>query len=165
MRGLPTRSSPDDGGTQTVRNHRIDSRPHVQGAGAPLRLRHSARNLTDGGGLVIIRRLWDQLDLGTWIDAHACALGGYFRPSLMFELWVVLLLYGGRVLDVVPLLAELLWQVVRRRWARVGGAPKALTLVLDSTVVLRYGLKQAGGLQPEEARAPVAPSVARVHPG
>jgi len=34
-----------------VHNPRIGSRPHVQGDAAPLRLRHSAQNLTDGGGL------------------------------------------------------------------------------------------------------------------
>lgn len=175
-----------------MRNHRIGSRPHVQGASAPLRLRHSAQNLTDGGGLVVLRRLWDGWDLGTWIDRRSRTLGGYFRPSLMVELWVVLLLYGGRVLDdlrlierrgvrrlfgwvrvpdptsfgrwlrraaepLVPLLDELLWHVVRRRWAMVGGAPEALTLVLDSTVVLRYGEKQAGaewGYNPKEPGRP-----------
>src|SRR5690606_11935313 len=52
------------GGTQTVRTHHIRSRPHVQGDPAPLRLRHSAGELTDGTGLVLLRRLWDQLGLG-----------------------------------------------------------------------------------------------------
>ncbi len=54
-----------------MRNHRIDSRPHVQGTPAPLRLRHSACNLTDGGGLILIRRLWDALSLGPMIDQGA----------------------------------------------------------------------------------------------
>ena len=175
-----------------MRNHRIDSRPHVQGSSAPLRLRHSARDLTDGGGLILIRRLWDALNLGSMIDRAAPQVGGFFRPSLMVEVWIVLLLYGGRVLDdlpllerrsirrlfgwvrvpdptifgrwlrragpvLVPLLDELLWYLVRRRWAATGGAPKAETLILDSTVIVRYGLKQAGaerGFNPKKRGRP-----------
>lgn len=175
-----------------MRNHRIDSRPHVQGTPAPLRLRHSARNLTDGGGLILIRRLWDTLNLGSMIDRAIPQVGGFFRPSLMVEVWVVLLLYGGRVLDdlpllqrrsirrlfgwvrvpdptifgrwlrragpvLVPFLDELLWYVVRRRWAAAGGAPKTETLILDSTVIVRYGLKQAGaerGFNPKKRGRP-----------
>ena len=87
-----------------MRNHRICSRRHVQGEAAPLRVRHSARNLTDGGGLILVRRLWDNLGLGSWIDRRTQGLAGFFRPSLMVEAWVVLLLYGGRVLDDLPLL-------------------------------------------------------------
>lgn len=176
-----------------MRNHRIDSRAHVQGTAAALRLRHSARNLTDAGGLVVIRRLWDTLDLGSMIDRGAQAVGGFFRPSLMVEVWVVLLLYGGRVLDdlplldrrgvrrlfgwvrvpdptsfgrwlrraggvLVPLLDELLWYVVRRRWAAAGGAPRALTLILDSTVAVRYGLEQAGAERGYNPKKPGRPS-------
>ncbi len=88
-----------------MRNHRIPPRPHVQGDAAPLRLRHSARNLTDGGGLVLIRKLWDRLRLGEWIDHRTAAVPGRFRPSLMVEVWTVLLLYGGGVLDDLPLLS------------------------------------------------------------
>ncbi len=44
---------------------------------------------------------------------------------------------------MVPLPDELLWRMVRQRWALAGGAPKKLTLMMDSTVV-RYGKKQAG---------------------
>ena len=40
-------------------------------------------------------------------------------------------------------LDSLLWQVVRARWAVVG-VPSAVMLVLDSTVVQRYGLQQTG---------------------
>ena len=58
---LPASESPQREVTQRVRNHRIPSRPHLQGDPAPLRLRHSARDLTDGGGLVLLRRLWDRL--------------------------------------------------------------------------------------------------------
>jgi hypothetical protein len=75
-----------------VRNHRIPSRPHLQGTPAPLRVRHSAENLTDGGGLILIRRLWDALDLGALIDLRTRGVGGFFRPSLMVEVWVILLL-------------------------------------------------------------------------
>jgi len=102
-----------------------------------------------------------------------------FRPSLMVEAWVVLMLYGGGVMSdlslldrrgvrrifgwvrvpnpttfgrwlrraaerMVPLLDAMLWHMVRRRRALSGGAPKGLTLVADSTVVVRYGKKQAG---------------------
>jgi hypothetical protein len=161
-----------------VRVHTIGSRPHVQGAPAPLRLRHSAGELTDGAGLLLLRRLWDQIGLGERLDTQASWLGGAYRPSLMVELWVVLSLYGGGHMDDLRMLAgrgirrlfswkavpdattfgrwlrrggerlarqldQLLWQMVRTRWA-VSGVPKAVMLVLDSTVVQRYGLKQAG---------------------
>jgi hypothetical protein len=161
-----------------VRVHTIESRPHVQGSRAPLRLRHSAGDLTDGAGLLLLRRLWDRLGLGQRIDAETSWLPGAYRPSLLVELWVVLLLYGGARMEDLRLLhgrgirrlfgwrsipdpttfgrflrrggvrlAEhldaLLWQAVRARWAAVG-VPKRVMLVLDSTVVQRYGLKQAG---------------------
>jgi hypothetical protein len=166
------------GGTQTVRVHTIASRPHVQGAPAPLRLRHSAGELTDGGGLLLVRRLWDRLGLGRRIDTEAAWLRGDYRPSLLVELWIVLLLYGGGCMDDLRLLSgrgirrlfgwkavpnpttfgrwlrrggkrlagqldRVLWQMVRARWATTG-VPHAGMLVLDSTVVQRYGLKQAG---------------------
>lgn len=166
------------GGTQTVRVHTIGSRPHVQGSSAPLRLRHSAGELTDGAGLLLVRRLWDRLGLGERIDREASWLSGRFRASLMVELWVVLLFYGGGSMEhlrwlegrgirrlfgwmalpdpttfgrflrrgglrLCELLDAVLWQVVRSRWAAVG-VPKRVMLVLDSTVVQRYGLKQAG---------------------
>ena len=47
-------------------------------------------------------------------------------------------LEGARVTD------EAVRKVVRARWAASGGAPRVVQLVLDSTVVLRYGMKQAG---------------------
>lgn len=40
-------------------------------------------------------------------------------------------------------LDSLLWQMVRARWA-VAWVPHAVMLVLDSSVIRRYGLKQAG---------------------
>ena len=192
LRGFLGRNNPRYGGTQTVRNHRISSRPHVQGDASALRLRHSARNLTDGGGLILIRRLWDALALGSWIDRQSGGLAGFFRPSLMVEVWVVLLLYGGRAMDdlplldrrgirrlfgwtrlpdpttfgrwlrragetLVPLLDGLLWHVVRQRW-RQKGAPRALTLILDSTVSVRYGEKQAGAERGYNPHKPGRPS-------
>jgi hypothetical protein len=164
-----------------VRNHHIAKRPHVQGSATALRLRHSSGELSDGTGLVLVRRLWDQVGVGRWIDARTTALGGRFRPSLMVEVWVALLFFGGGVMDdlgllkqrgvrrlfgwqqvpdpttfgrwlrrsgalLVPLLDRLLWRLVDWRWANAA-VPKALTLVLDSTVVLRYGEKQAGAVK------------------
>ena len=163
-----------------MRHHHTGSRPHVQGSRRPLRVRHSAQNLTDGGGLVLVRKLFDRFGLAGWIDGQANREKGSYRPGLMTEVWIALLLYGGGVIDdlpllerrgvrrifgwirvpdpttfgrwlrraserMVPLLDELLWRMVRQRWAlRARGVPKKLTLTLDSTVVVRYGHKQAG---------------------
>lgn len=161
-----------------MRTHRIASRPHVQGTTRPLRLCHNARDLTDGAGLVVVRQLWDRLQLGARIDQRTTGVDRRYRSSLFIEVWLVLLLYGGGVLDdlprlagrgvarlfgwrtvpdsttmgrwlrragavLLPLLDELLWYVVRARWAVVG-RPSALMLILDSTVVQRYGYQQAG---------------------
>jgi hypothetical protein len=150
----------------------------VQGAPAPLRLRHSAGELTDGAGLLLLRRLWDRLGLGQAIDEESAWLRGDYRPSLLVELWVVLLLYGGGRMDDLSLLAgrgirrlfgwksipdpttfgrwlrrggerlagqldAVLWKMVRARWAATA-VPRSVMLVLDSTVVQRYGAKQAG---------------------
>ncbi|MFO7893705.1 MAG: hypothetical protein R6U63_08225 [Longimicrobiales bacterium] len=90
-----------------MHNHRIESRPRVQGASAPLRVRHSAQNLTDSGGLVLLRRLWDRLDLGQWLDRAHEDLPGRYRPSLMVEVWTALLFYGGGVLDDLWLLSSI----------------------------------------------------------
>lgn len=176
-----------------MRNHRIESRPHVQGNSAPLRLRHSAGELTDGGGLLLLRRTWDLLEIGSWLDRRTSELPGRFRPSLMVELWVVLLLYGGGWMDdlkrlgrrgirrlfgwkavpdpttygrwlrragtaLVPVIDELLWELVCRRWQVIGGTPKRMTLLLDSTVVRRYGLKQAGAEKGYNPQRPGRPS-------
>ena len=45
---------------------------------------------------------------------------------------------------MIPLLDEAPWRMVRRRWALGRGAPKRSALVMDSTVVVRHGLKRAG---------------------
>ena len=58
---------------------------------------------------------------------------------------------------MVPLPDKVLWTMVRRRWALGGRVPKKLTLLLDSTVVVRYGLKQAGaerGYNPKKRGRP-----------
>ena len=123
-----------------MRVHHIEARPHVQGCNASLRLRHSSGELTDGGGLLLVRRLWDQLDLGGWLQGQTGEIGGRFRSPLMVELWIVLLLYGGGFMDDLKLLAM---RGVRRlfgwaripdpttfgRWLRRGGEP--LVGVLD----------------------------------
>ena len=174
-----------------MRHHHIPSRPHVQGSTTPLRLRHSASGLTDGAGLVLLRRIWDRYRVGGFLDARASAIPGRFRSALMVEVWVALLLYGGAVMDdlgwfggrgirrifgwkrvpdpttfgrwlrragstLVPVLDELIWYLVRARWVEVG-APERVTLVLDSTVAVRYGAKQAGaekGYNPKKRGRP-----------
>ena len=175
-----------------MRHHRIASRPAVQGAAAPLRLLHDATKLTDGGGLVLVRRVWDQLRLGERLDTHAPAIGGRYRASLVIEVWLVLLLYGGTVLEdldalaargvrrlfgwravpdpttmgrwlrrggpaMIAVLDQLVWYLVRARWAWVG-VPRSVMLILDSTVVLRSGAKQAGAERGYHPRKPGRPS-------
>ncbi len=81
---------------------------------------HSQENLTDGGGLVVLRRLFDVLHLGRWIDTRSGGLGGYYRPSLLVEVWV--------------------------------------TLLLDSTVSVRYGEQQAGAERGYNPHKPGRPS-------
>lgn len=78
----------------------------MQGGSEALRLRRSGGELTDGAGLLLVRKLWDRMGLGVWIDQHAEAVGGDFRPSLMVELWIALALYGGRSMDDLPRLAK-----------------------------------------------------------
>ena len=123
-----------------MRNHRIDSRPHVQGTAAPLRIRHSARGLTDGAGLLLFRQLWDRLDLGRRIEHHAPQIGGRFRSPLMIESWIALLLYGGGAMDDLQWLdgrgvrSLFGWKTVPDpttfgRWLRRGG--KEMTELLD----------------------------------
>jgi hypothetical protein len=141
---------------------------------------------------LLVRRLWDRLGLGSGIDTKTSWLRGQYRPSLMVEVWVVLLLYGGGRMDHLPLLAgrgirklfgwqrvpdpttfgrwlrrggarmavlldEMLWRAVLARWAEVS-VPKSVMLVLDSTVVLRYGLKQAGAEKGYNPKKPGRPS-------
>lgn len=71
----------------------------MQGSAAALRLRHSAGELRDGGGLLLLRRLWDRLGLGGATDAQSGWLSGQYWLNLLVELWVVLRLYGGSSID------------------------------------------------------------------
>src|SRR5690625_584918 len=189
--GLPARSFLMIGDTQTVRTHHIPSRPHVQGEGSSLTLRSTGGSLTDGAGLLLLRRLWDVLKLGEWLEERTRTLPGIYRPSLMIELWTALLCYGGGRMDdlklfrsrgirrlfgwravpdpttlgrflrrcgegLVPVLDQLVWHVVRARWQRVG-TPSKVMLLLDSTVSVRYGEKQAGaevGYNPKKRGRP-----------
>src|SRR5690606_31797606 len=191
--GLPGRSIPQQRGTQTVRHYRIESRPYLQGSPAPLRLRHSASELTDGAGLLLLRQLWDRLGLGLQIDSRMNGIiGGRYRSSLMIEVWVALLLYGGGVMDdlalldgrgirslfcwssvpdpttfgrwlrrggpeMVELLDELTWRLVEARWVETE-VPRSVMLILDSTVVARYGMKQAGAERGYNPKKPGRPS-------
>ncbi len=79
-----------------MRTHRFPSRPHVQGVGSPVRLCHNASGLTDGAGLLLVRQLWDRLQLGARIDHRTTAVDRRYRSSLLIEVWVALLLYGGK---------------------------------------------------------------------
>ncbi len=168
-------------------------RPHVQGSAAAPRVRGGGGRITDAGGLVVVRKLWDALGLGGWIDGRAGEVPGRYRPSLMVESWVVPLLYGGGAMDDLPLLErrgvrrifgwarvphpatfgrwprcsaavmsplldDLPWRMVRRRWELAGGAPRSATIVMDSTVVVRYGLKQAGAERGYNPKKPGRPS-------
>ena len=89
----------------------------------------------------------------------------------MTEVWIVLLLYGGRVMDYLPLLERRgvgrTFGWIRRAGphdvrALAGGAPRKLTLMMDSTVVVRYGLKQAGaGAAATPRRSGAVPAIIR----
>lgn len=46
-----------------------------------------------------LRRLWDGLGLGRWLDRRASDLPGRYRPALTVECWVALLWYGGGWLE------------------------------------------------------------------
>ena len=116
-------------------HHHTGSRPHVQGSGRPLRVRHSAQNLTDGGGVIddlpLLERRGVRRIFG-WIRVPDPTTFGRWRRRASERM--------------VPLLDELLWRMVRQRWAlRARGGPKKLTLTLDSTVVVRYGHKRGAG--------------------
>ncbi|MFB6240044.1 MAG: hypothetical protein ABEJ46_00480, partial [Gemmatimonadota bacterium] len=119
----------------------------------PLHLERCPQDLTDGAGLATLRRLWDALGVGPWIDGRASAVAGYFRPSLMVELWVALLWYGGGWLSDVKLLSR---RSVRRlfgwervphpttvgRWLRRAGS--SLVPILDKLVRRLVALRWSG---------------------
>ena len=87
-----------------MRYHHTESSPHLQGCTQPLGVRHSARNLTDGRGLVVVHKLSNRLGMSEWIDTRTRSQKGWLRPVLMVEVWIVLPLYGGGVMGHLPLL-------------------------------------------------------------
>lgn len=156
----------------------IPSRPHVQGSARSLPLLSSGQPVTAAAGLLLLRRLWDRLEIGAWLDRRCSDLPGRYRPSLLVEQWIALLLYGGGWMSdlkwfgrravrrlfgwasvpvsstfgrwlrqagapVAEIIVELIRRIVRLRWEK-RGVPASLTLVVDSTVILRYGREQAG---------------------
>ena len=66
----------------------------------------------------MVRKLFDRLGVSEWIDTRTSSQKGWLRPGLMVEVWIVLLLYGGGVMDDLPLLDR---RGVRRifGWTRV----------------------------------------------
>ena len=48
--------------------------------------------------------------------------------------------------------------MARRRWEMAGGAPRSATIVMDSTVAVRYGLKRAGAERGYNPKKPGRPS-------
>jgi hypothetical protein len=131
----------------------------VQGDAGALRLRRSSGGLTDGAGLLLVRKLWDRLGLGKWIDTQAHGIRGRYRSSLMVELWVTLLLYGGRCMDDLPALGArgvrrlFGWEAIPDpttygRWLRRAGGRlgKQLDLLLWRMVQARW---KAGGVPRE----------------
>lgn len=132
----------------------------MQGESSALRLRRSSGELTDGAGLLLLRKLWDQMELGEWIDRQVQGIGGHYRPSLMVELWIALVFYGGRCLDDLPRLGA---RGMRRlfgwvavpvattygRWVRRAGTrtTEVLDVLLWRVVQMRW---QAAGV-PREA--------------
>jgi hypothetical protein len=95
--------------------------------------------VTGAAGLLALRRLWDRLELGAWLDRRCSEVTGWFRPSLMIEMWVALLLYGGGWMSDLAWFAR---RDVRRlfgwealpvpstfsRWLRRAGEPVAEVL-------------------------------------
>ena len=53
---------------------------------------------------MLVCKLFDRFDLAGWIDGRAEKEKGFFRPGLMTEVWIALPLYGGGVIDDLPLL-------------------------------------------------------------
>lgn len=178
--------------TQAVKAKHIPSRPLVQGSPAPIHLRWGGSDLTDGAGLTLLRALWDRLNLTRWIESRTLHVPGLYRPSLMVELWVALLFYGGGWIEdlgwmerrnvrrlfgwaAVPnpttfgrwlrrsgsamteVLSELCWHLVQVRWAWTR-VPKRATLLVDSTVSIRYGQVQAGAEKGHNPKKPGRPS-------
>jgi Transposase DDE domain group 1 len=171
----------------------IPRRPHVQGDARGLGLETTEESLTDGAGLLLFRAMWDRLELGARLDAELSWMGGRYRPSMLIEQWVALLLHGGTCMDHLPRLESrgiralfgwktvadptcfgrflrrggvraakavsgLQRRLVRARWDSVGRVPRAVMLMLDATVSVRYGEKQAGAEMGYNPTKPGRPS-------
>ena len=106
-----------------------------------------------GGGVMTDLRLLDRRGVRRifgWVRVpHPTTFGRWLRNT-------------GETM--VALLDEVLWEMVRRRCAMAGGAPGKLTVMMDSTVVVRYGRKQAGA-ELQEARPSVASSASGLRAG
>lgn len=68
---VPAQTLPWTEGTERVRNEHSSSRFHIHVASGPLLLRPSAQEVTDEAGFSLLRGLWDELRLGTWVDVRA----------------------------------------------------------------------------------------------
>lgn len=132
-----------------MQNHRIPSRPHLQGIPAPLRLCHSAHKLTDGAGLVLLRRLWNRWNLGSWMDdlklvaARGCA-GSSGRRRCPTRRLRPLAPAGSACRRPAAGLARLAACTIP---LDQGGVVEQVILVLDSTICVRYGELQAGAAE------------------
>jgi hypothetical protein len=128
----------------------------------------------DAHTAVVDRRYRSSLFIEVWI-ALLLYGGGVLDDLQRFAARGVARLFGWRAVPdpttfgrwlrragmLLPeLLDEVLWYLVRARW-KVVGCPTALTLILDSTVVLRYGLQQAGA---ERGYNPTKPGRPSHHP-
>lgn len=171
---------------------RISARPCVQGEKVGLVVREGKARLTDAAGLLGLRKVWDDLGIGAYLEAEAGRGTEQYRVSTIVEQWCALLYYGGGRLDDVDWLSgrgvkelfgwakipdpttigrwlrrratekrvaveKALRCAVLKRWRAVG-VPKAVMLILDSTVVLRYGAKQAGAVPGYNPKKPGRPS-------
>ena len=165
----------------------------MQGRAESLVVRATDAKLTDGGGMVVLRKLWDVLGIGESIRDGTQGIGGMYRPETMVEMWAALVLHGERVMDELPqlesrgvadifgwekipdpstfgrwlrrvgaemprILEEEVWRITRSRWEANGGVPAKVTLCVDSTVSVRYGLKQAGAKKGYDPRKKGRPS-------
>ena len=62
---------------------------------------------------------------------------------------------------MLPRLDELLCRMGRHRWALAVGAPKKLTLMMDSTFVVRYGRSRPGRSGATTRRSGAVPAIIR----
>lgn len=101
---------------------RIPRRPQVQGDAVGLQVELGAGGVTDGAGLLLLRRVSDVLGVTRWLDEQTRWLGGEYRPALMVELWLALQWWGGGWMDDLRLLES---RGIRRLfgWVRIPPPP------------------------------------------